>query len=556
MQTTSSLEINDLLHKTDLLLLNNSKTREFNEIKMNTLKRRQTCPKINDTNNNNPIKNEIVKRPTSASSISGNSCCATTTNQRTRSNSFSASISSCQQIHTTSRSSLKTKLNKQINNSNSIKPSVPPISTQNDFEKLEQYDEKHPSMISIASYVDKVIFVKDHQSSKTADIFVNRLIRYHEEENDNKHEEIYDLSASPNRIRQRKIIPFKSKVYARIEQLTVAKTITSDNDDDNDEDHKWNDVGVDKVIPVVADEYNSDSVQYQQKKGSARSSDFGDDHSWADRVTAPPLNSLMLNTFPGLRHRVPASAVAPAPSPPPPPLPITESNQDYSRLVHEKAKQLEKQIELFEKENVLTLQEDLKQRETRWSTTISRLNGCIETLEYENVELKQEKEIIERKQLDLMHQLQTVSEQQLQEDTSSLSITRKSLVELQQIKPRPKNTGSITSKTQSLPKTMVIRNSESSIKPKITSNGRRTPTIVVGVNGIKNNVDTSRKFSSLSRTKRPTSMNELIGRIESIPIPTIIEQPIVVSERADSRNGGSDKDIHRFDRRNDQHLSS
>ncbi|CAF1532222.1 unnamed protein product, partial [Rotaria sp. Silwood1] len=184
----------------------------------------------------------------------------------------------------------------------------------------------------------------DHQSSKTADIFVNRLIHYHEEENDNKHEEIYDLSASPNRIRQRKIIPFKSKVDARIEQLTVAKTITSDNDDDNDEDHKWDDVGVDKVIPVVADEYNSDS-------DSARSSDFGDDHSWADRVTAPPLNSLMLNTFPGLRHTVPASALAPAPSPPPPPLPITEPNQDYSRLVHEKAKELEKQIKLFEKEN-------------------------------------------------------------------------------------------------------------------------------------------------------------------------------------------------------------
>ena len=32
MQTTSSLEINDLLHKTDFLLLNNSETREFNEI--------------------------------------------------------------------------------------------------------------------------------------------------------------------------------------------------------------------------------------------------------------------------------------------------------------------------------------------------------------------------------------------------------------------------------------------------------------------------------------------------------------------------------------------
>jgi hypothetical protein len=144
-----------------------------------------------------------------------------------------------------------------------------------------------------------------------------------------------------------------------------------------------------------------------------------------------------------------------------------------------------------------------------------------------------------------MHQLQTVSEQQLQEDTSSLSMTRKSLVELQQTKLRPKSIGPIISKTQSLPKTIVIRNSELSIKPKITSNGRRTPTIVVDVNQIKNNVDTSRKLSSLSTTKRLTSMNELIGIIESIP--TIIEQPVVVSERVDLGNGGNDEDIHRFD---------
>ncbi|CAF1352075.1 unnamed protein product [Rotaria sordida] len=40
--------------------------------------------------------------------------------------------------------------------------------------------------------------------------------------------------------------------------------------------------------------------------------------------------------------------------------------------------------------------------------------------EYENTELKQEKDIIERKRLDFMHQLQTVSKQQLHEDTSSL----------------------------------------------------------------------------------------------------------------------------------------
>jgi hypothetical protein len=466
------------------------------------------------------------------------------------------------------------------------------------------------------------------------------MVHYHEEEEeeeefDSKPEESADLSSNPNRIRQRKIIPFKSKVDTRIEQITAADTIASDDDDDNededdddDEDHKWDDVGVAKVIPVVADEYNSDSgissfktdfpkqqQQQQQKKDSARSSDFGDDHSWA----APPLNSLMLNTFPGLRHTVPTPAPPPPPPPPPPPAPIAEPNQDYSRLVREKAKELEKQIELFEKENaklqslcnernlaikklkqdrdefekmkqkeieefnqmkddemkkfrqekrlfeqhrqqlrehpdkrereeietlrkqVLTLQEDLKQRETRWSTTINRLKERIETLEYENAEVKQEKDIIERKRLELMHQLQTNSKHQSHEEPVS---TRKSLVELQQTKPRPKSVVPTTSKTQSLPKTTVIRNSEPPVKPKITSNGRRTPTSVIGVNGIKNNVDTSRKLLSLPATKRPPSMDE------SIPIPTII------SERADSGNGGSDEDIHRFDQRNDEHLSS
>ncbi|CAF3165890.1 unnamed protein product, partial [Rotaria sp. Silwood2] len=72
----------------------------------------------------------IVKRPTSASSTSGNSCCPTTINQRARSNSSSASIPLGRQTPITSRSSLKTKSNKQINNSNSTKSSVPSISTQ------------------------------------------------------------------------------------------------------------------------------------------------------------------------------------------------------------------------------------------------------------------------------------------------------------------------------------------------------------------------------------------------------------------------------------------
>ncbi|CAF1390477.1 unnamed protein product [Rotaria sordida] len=526
---------------------------------------------------------------------------------------------------------------------------VQPKKDLDEFEKLEQYAEEHPSMISTASYVDNVVFNNDQQS-KTVDTVVNHLIHYHKEENNTKHEEMNDLSTNTNRIRQRKIIPFKNKIDTRMEQITTTANITSDNDDDDDddddEDLKWDDIEVAKVIPVITDEYNSDSgissfktdfpkqTQYQQKKDSARSSDFGDDHSWTDRVNnAQPLNSLMLNTFPGLRHTVPTSA--PVPPPPPPPAPASEHNQDYSRLVREKAKELEKQIELFEKENaklqslcnernlaikklkqdrdefekskqkqieefnqmkedeikklkhekrlfeqhrqqlrdhpdkrereeieifkkqILTLQEDLKQRETRWSTTVNRLKERIETLEYENAELKQEKDIIERKRLDLMHQLQTTSkQQQLHEDTSTVSTTaRKSLIELQQTKQRPKSTVPTTSKTQSLPKTMVVRNSEPPIKPKVISNGRRTPTTVVGVNGIKNNLDTSRKLSTLSTTKRPTSMNELTETIESIPISTIIEPAIIISERADSGNGGSDEDSNRYDRKTDEHLS-
>ncbi|CAF0967282.1 unnamed protein product [Adineta ricciae] len=555
---------------------------------------------------------------------------------------------------------------------------VQPKKDLDDFEKIEQYAEEHPSMISTASYVEKVVF-KDHQQTKTADLFVNRLTRYHDEVEEDEshlhHAETTDVLVNPNRIRQRKVIPFKNKVNARIEQLAATAAITSDkdenedddddrdhddddDDDDDNEDRKWDNIGVAKIIPVTGDEYNSDSgissfktdfpkqqqqhLYQQQKKDSARSSDFGDDQSWADRVSAPPppqLNSLMLNTFPGLRHNMPKATPVSAPPPPPASQSVTEHNQDYSRLVREKAKELEKQIELFEKENaklqslcnerntaikklkqdrddfekskqkdidefnrmkeeemkklrqekrlfeqhrqqlrdhpdkrereeietlkkqVLTLQEDLKQRETRWSTTINRLKERIETLEYENAELKQEKDIIERKRLDLMHQLQTMpkQQQQFQDDTSSLSTGRKSIAELSQSKQRPKSTVPVTSKVQSLPKTMVVRNSEPSTKPKVTSNGsgRRTPTTTtVGVNGIRNNVDTSRKLSSLPATKRPTSsMNEFGGAIESIPIPTVIEQPLVISERADSGNGESDEDITRLERANDDRMS-
>ncbi|CAF0952844.1 unnamed protein product [Rotaria sordida] len=85
MQTTPSLEINHLLHKTDLLLLNNSETREFNEILFLFDRLKSVHEQINTLSITTPI---------------------------------------------TSRSSLKTKSNKQINNSNSTKSSVPSILTQ------------------------------------------------------------------------------------------------------------------------------------------------------------------------------------------------------------------------------------------------------------------------------------------------------------------------------------------------------------------------------------------------------------------------------------------
>jgi len=374
------------------------------------------------------------------------------------------------------------------------------------------------------------------------------------------------------------------------------------------------------VIPVVADEYNSDSGISSlrtdfTKKQQKDASEFGDEQSWMDRVTLPGHNSLMLKTFPGLRQTTNnVQIVAPPPPPPPPSIPsVNESNSDLSRLMREKSKELEKQIEIFQKENakleslcnernfaikklkqdrdefertkqkeleefdkfkedemkklrqekrlfeqhrqqlrehpdkrereeietlkkqVVALQEDLKQRETRWSTTVNRLKERLETLEYENAELKQEKEIIERKRLDLMHQLQTVSTKSLIDEP--LISTRKSIVE-QVTTKRPKLTVPTTTKTQSLPKTTVVRNSEPiTNKTKITTTtGRRTPTNVVGVNGIKNNVDTSRKISSLpTTTKRSVSMNEFVGS----------------TERVDSGNGESDEEGFRMTKTED-----
>ena len=196
---------------------------------------------------------------------------------------------------------------------------------------------------------------------------------------------------------------------------------------------------------------------------------------------------------------------------------------------------------------VVALQEDLKQRESRWSATVNRLKERLETLEYENAELKQEKEIIERKRLELMHQLQTLSTKPLADDPPVSS--RKSLVE--QVTKRPKSTvpttttttasAAGTAKGQSLPKTMVVRNSEpTAMKNKVTgATGRRTPTNTVGVNGIRNNVDTSRKLSSLPATavttKRSISTNDFVAS----------------AERVDSGNGESDEEVHRVTRTDD-----
>lgn len=120
-----------------------------------------------------------------------------------------------------------------------------------------------------------------------------------------------------------------------------------------------------------------------------------------------------------------------------------------------------------------------------------------------------------------MHQLQTISRHQPAEDSLLLPTTRKSLIELLQ---PPKSTVPTRSKTQSLPKTMVIRYSE---QPTKTLNRQ--------------------KLSSLQTTKHSTSMNELDGTVE--PMPMVTDQLIVIPERVDSRNSESDED-----RKNDEHL--
>lgn len=101
----------------------------------------------------------------------------------------------------------------------------------------------------------------------------------------------------------------------------------------------------------------------------------------------------------------------------------------------------------------MALQDDLKQRETCWSMAINQLKERIETLEYENPEVKQEKEIIECNRIDLMHSLQIISKQSHDDPSSSIGMhfmPRKSLVELQQSE-RPKPTVSSSSSASNSP---------------------------------------------------------------------------------------------------------
>ncbi|CAF2664429.1 unnamed protein product [Rotaria sp. Silwood2] len=112
-------------------------------------------------------------------------------------------------------------------------------------------------------------------------------------------------------------------VDTHTKQITATTIITSDNNNDDN-------IEVAKII----------------LKDSVPSSSFDDDHSWVNRVNPSSVNSLMFDKFPGLRHTVLTSRPA-SPSPPS----IFELNKDYSRLVREKVKEIEKQIELFEKEN-------------------------------------------------------------------------------------------------------------------------------------------------------------------------------------------------------------
>ncbi|CAF2969892.1 unnamed protein product [Rotaria sp. Silwood2] len=86
-----------------------------------------------------------IKRPTSASSTSSNSRSASI-NQRTRSNSSSASMITNRQISTTSRSSLKTKSTKQINNISTQSNLLGKVDLDDEDDLLTKYQTKKHSI--------------------------------------------------------------------------------------------------------------------------------------------------------------------------------------------------------------------------------------------------------------------------------------------------------------------------------------------------------------------------------------------------------------------------
>ncbi|CAF1620168.1 unnamed protein product, partial [Didymodactylos carnosus] len=199
-----------------------------------------------------------------------------------------------------------------------------------DFEKLEQYAEEHPSMISTASYVDQIVF-NDHllhkeqnakKSSATDEHYQltkrNNLFNPQNDymENENEDNEL------TNRIRQRKIKPFKNKIE------TIPIDRDSDDDDIENENDDWecaavipiNENRLNQQQPSLNDDYNSDSgigsLQSnlnKKKQISTHSTNFDDESSWLDRElkskssvndnSNTAVSQLMMKTFPGLRQQ-------------------------------------------------------------------------------------------------------------------------------------------------------------------------------------------------------------------------------------------------------------
>ncbi|XP_018410175.1 PREDICTED: centromere protein J [Nanorana parkeri] len=146
----------------------------------------------------------------------------------------------------------------------------------------------------------------------------------------------------------------------------------------------------------------------------------------------PPASELMLKLFPALKPKS-----KPEPQVLSKPAPVQEGPGDFARsqLLKEKLVELETEIERFKMENaslarlredkektlqtlkdipmflnlilcpnlkqqVKELQEELKKKETKWSTTHVRLRNQIETLTKENTELREEIKFIEKVRLE------------------------------------------------------------------------------------------------------------------------------------------------------------